>query len=184
MNDPKTLWAQQPAEGAPMSVEVLRERSNRLEKKIRLRNLIEYIAGGIVVVVFAGYALFLPDPMVKLGSVMIVAGVLYAMWQLHRRASPRKADPALTATAFHRAELLRQQQALEGIWLWYLGPMAPGLLVFILGPSFLHPPESWVAVLIALSCCSAVFGAVWWLNWRAARQLRREIERLDALARE
>jgi hypothetical protein len=167
-----------------MSVEVLRERSTHFETKIRQRNRIEYIAAAIVVAVYSGYALFLPDPMAKLGGVMIIAGVLYAMWQLHRRASPGKADPAASAMAFHRAELLRQQKALEGIWRWYLGPMAPGLLVFILGPALRQPPESWLEVLIGLGVCGLVFGGAWWLNWRAARKLRQEIERLDAMARE
>ena len=167
-----------------MSVEALRERANRFETKIRQRNLIEYVAAAIVVIVYAGYTLFLPDPMSKLGSVMIIAGVLYAMWQLRRRASPGKADLAASAMAFHRAELLRQQRALEGIWRWYLGPMAPGLVVFIVGPALRQPPESWLDVSMGLGVCALVFAAVWWLNWRAARKLRREIERLDALARE
>ncbi|MES1198726.1 MAG: hypothetical protein ABUS48_01955 [Pseudomonadota bacterium] len=187
MTDPKSLWMHQDVSGAPLSLDKLRERSSWLEKKIRQRNLLEYIAAAIVVPVFTGYALFLPNPMVKLGSVMIVVGVLYVMWQLHRRASPGKVDPsaaAASAIAFHRAELERQHQALSKIWRWYLGPMLPGLLVFILGPALIHPPHSWFSVWMGLGVCGLVFVGTWWLNWRTARKLSREIERLDALARE
>ena len=187
MNDPKSLWMHQDVSGSPLSLNQLRERSSWLEKKIRQRNLVEYIAAAIVVLVFTGYALFLPDPMVKLGSVMIVAGVLYVAWQLHRRASPGKVDPdaaAANVIAFHRAELERQYRALSKIWRWYLGPMLPGLLVFIIGPACMHPPHSWVSVWEGLGVCAFVFGGTWWLNWRAARMLRREIDRLDTLARE
>jgi hypothetical protein len=54
----------------------------------------------------------------------------------------------------------------------------------LFNPRSRHPPQSWIEVLNALGVCGAVFDGVWWLNWRAARQLRRAIERLDALARE
>jgi hypothetical protein len=187
MTDLKSLWMHQDVSRAPLSLDQLRKRAGLLEKKIRQRNMLEYVAVAIVVLVFAGYAIFLSDPIVKLGSVMIIVGVLYVAWQLNRRASPGKVDPgatAATAIAFRRAELHRQHQALSKIWLWYLGPMLPGLVVFILGPALLQPPQSWNVVLSALGVCGAVFGGVWWLNWRAARQLRRAIEDLDALARE
>lgn len=187
MNDPKSLWMHQDVNSPPLSLEQLRERSNWLEKKIRQRNLVEYIAAAIVIPIFTGYAIFLSEPMVRLGSVMIIVGVLYVMWELYRRASPAKLDPSATAThvlAFHRAELLRQQRALEGVWLWYIGPMVPGLLVFVLGPMFMHGPHDWVNMCTTFASFAAFFAGVYWLNWRVARQIRREIERLDALARE
>ncbi|MES1199011.1 MAG: hypothetical protein ABUS48_03425, partial [Pseudomonadota bacterium] len=98
-----------------------------------------------------------------------------------------KLDPSATAAnalAFHRSELLRQQQALEGVWLWYIGPMVPGLLVFVLGPMLMHPPHDWAKMCITVAGFAAFFAGVYWLNWRAARMLRREIERLDAMAKE
>ena len=186
MTDPKSLWQHQDVTGAPPTLEQLREHSGRFERKIRTRNMIEYVAAAFVVVIFSLYIVVIPNPMAKLGSVMIIAGTLYAMWQLRRRASPAKPDAAATAAtalAFHRGELLRQQKALEGVWRWYLGPMAPGLLVFVLGPSFLNGTQSWSDLWRVLGF-SAVFGAVWCLNWLAAKRLRREIERLDALERE
>ena len=152
-----------------------------------MRNMIEYVAAVFVVVVFGLYIVVIPNPMIKLGSAMIIAATIYVVVQLNRRASAAKLDPsasAASALAFHRAQLDRQRKAVESIWLWYLGPLAPGMLVFILGPALVHPPHSWGAVFSALGCCAVVFGAVWWLNWRAGKMLRGEIEKLDALSNE
>jgi hypothetical protein len=186
MTDPKSLWLHQDVTSAPPTPDQLRDRANRFEKQIRVRNMIEYVAAVLVFVIFGVYIVVIPEPIIKVASAMIIIGTAYAMMQLYRRASTLKPDPrapAATAIAFHRAQLERQRKAVEGIWLWYLGPMAPGLLLFILGPSFIHSSLSWSDFWRVL-VCGGVFGAVWWLNWRAGRMLRREIEKLDALSKE
>lgn len=186
MTDPKSLWMHQDATSAPLSVDQLRESASRFEKQIRTRNLIEYVAAVLVFVIFGLYIIIIPEPMIKLGSAMIIIGTAYAMVQLHRRASALKPDPrapAQATIAFLRAQLERQRKSSDAIWLWYLGPIAPGLIVFILGPPFLHGTQSW-SDLWRVLVCGAVFAAVWGLNWLTAKRLRGEIEKLDALARE
>lgn len=186
MIDPKSLWQRQEVSPTPPTAEQLRAYGDRFAKQIRMRNRIEYAAAILVFAIFGLYIVIIPEPVIKIASAMIILGVAYAMLQLHRRASALKPDAAATAetaVSFHRAQLERQRKSSASVWFWYLGPMAPGLALFILGPSLVHNDWNWGDLWRAL-ICAAVFAGVWALNWTTARRLRREIEKLDALLRE
>src|SRR5262249_45585624 len=109
----QTLWQSQKGARAPLSLAQLADAAPRFERQVRPRNVIEYVAGALVVLIFSGYAVFLPDPMLKLGSVMVIAGAVVVMHQLWRRARAGVRDPAQSLAAFHRAELERQRAALS-----------------------------------------------------------------------
>ena len=83
-------------------------------------------------------------------------------------------------TDYYRRELLRQRDALGTIWKWYLGPMVPGLAIFLVGASLQTPPgahkQLWISITVALSI--VVFGGVGALNAWGARRLQRRIDEL------
>src|SRR5689334_7946236 len=111
-NDIRNVWQNQPVENTPMPLEEIRRQARQFEKRIGRRNLREYIAGAIVLVIFTVYLFIFPNPMIRAGSALIIAGDLLVMWQLYRRATPRtlREDLALTASLqFHRQELVRQR---------------------------------------------------------------------------
>ena len=86
-----------------------------------------------------------------------------------------------TSLKFQCTELARQRDALRSVWLWYLGPLLPGLVVFMWGRqggSAHHPVELLVDGLML-----AVFVAIAWLNRRSAAKLQRQIDALQALAK-
>ena len=86
-------------------------------------------------------------------------------------------------TSRYREELRRQQSALRTVWLWYLGPLVPGLVLFTIGMGRLieHAPGSrrpmWPFVVVMV----AVFAAVWLLNLWGARRLQHQIDELSSL---
>jgi hypothetical protein len=140
-------------------------------------------------VIFFGLAFFkIPDPLAAAGAALVVLGTMLVAWQLHSRASaevPPAGDAGEPILAHQRAQLARQRDALARVGLWYLGPLAPGLLLMMLAPVLRRglaalSPE----IGLALAINALVFGGIWWLNRLAARGLQAAIDDLDALARE
>ena len=171
-NDAPGLWQNQPSEPLQMTVEEIRMKAAQFQKKIARRNLREYVAVAIVVVVFTGYAIFLPGALIKAGSILTVVAALFVAYRLHHKGSSRPVPAAIALSSsveFHRKELERQRDLLRGVWLWYLGPFVPGMVLFGLG----------AGSVIWASGLAAIFGGVWWLNARAARKLQREIDALS-----
>lgn len=184
-SDPiKKAWQESVTDAALPSLEMLRAGADRFYRNIRLRNRIEYGAAIFVVVAFAAIAFMAPSPFAKAGALLVMLGTLFVVWQLHRRASatlPPGAEAALPILVHQRREMVRQRDALASIWLWYLLPLLPGLLLMQLGPSLgslTTPPR---AAIIAVLINVAVFGGVWLLNHLAARRLQRALDEIDAL---
>lgn len=179
--DLKNLWRDQPMETPPMTLEQIHARG--FQSRVKLRNMIEYVAGAVVVAVFGSYTVILDDPILKAASVLVIVGALVVVFQLHRRGSARP-TPAADALAFHRAELARQREAMRSAWLWYLAPFLPGLILFIVGMLLTHPdaPLSWKLTLPGLTL---LYGGIWfWINRRARRRLEAQIAEIDALRRD
>lgn len=162
-----------------MTIAEVHEKATKFQRRVRVRNWIEYVAAVFVVVAFGSYVFTLPNLLGRVGAALVVAGVLVVVWQLHRRGSARAAPPASVGSlALHRAELVRQRDALESVPLWYLSPMTPGLLLMIIAKP-LSGETTWSQAAIALAICTAVFGFVWWLNARGARVIQAAIDELD-----
>ena len=158
-----------------MSVDEIRRRAGKFQKKIYWRNAREY-AAALTVVVFVGLGLWLTsDALLRVAFGLMIAGLLYVMWHLHRRGSSRSlpADLGLASgIEFYRRELERQRDLLDSVWAWYLGPLIPGFVAFIVA-YHMHIGHS-LAV-------TALVVFVWLLNHRAARRLQRQIDELNAL---
>jgi hypothetical protein len=180
-------WQTQPTENITMSLEEIRRRAGKFQSRIWWRNAREYVAFAIVVIVFGYYFKLIPNPVARAGSVMTIAGALYAAYQLHRRASsePSPAGGAFEhCLGFHRRGLERQRDALENVWSWYLGPMIPGLSLFIAGTAIAAPIPIRYRVLttaISLAFVGVVFWLVAKLNLVGARKLQIKIDALKAL---
>jgi len=170
-----------------MSLEEIRSRAGKFQRSIWWRNAREYVAFAIVVIAFGYYIKWIPNPVARAGSVLTIAGALYAAYQLHRRASSEDMPTAAgfePCLGFHRRGLERQRDALANVWSWYLGPMIPGLSVFIAGTAIAAPiPIRYRLLTAAISL--AFIGVVFWLvaqlNRAGARKLQIKIDELKAL---
>lgn len=178
------LWTQQKQEPFTMTTADLTRRSARFTSTIRRRNITEYAASALVIGVFGWMAWLIPVPAVKAGAVLIILGALYVCWKLHTLAGADAPDTAVPLADFHRAELLRQRNALAKVWSWYLAPFVPGLLVFLGGVMF--SPDTGMPLMAqftgfagALTFTAFIFGFVWYLNQLAVKALDKQIAELD-----
>ncbi|HZP17891.1 MAG TPA: hypothetical protein VFB00_08005 [Terriglobales bacterium] len=180
----RELWQGQPVEGVKMSAEEIRRRAAKFERRIMWRNIREYGAGAIAVALFASFLIKSHDVFFQLACALIIAGLAYMSYQLHRRASVRAMPADLGAAnslQFHRGELERQMDFIRRIWRWYLGPLVPGLVAFSVAS--LARPISLLRVALVNSIFAVCLILVWRLNVYAARCLQRHIDELSAAER-
>ncbi len=187
--DLKTLWRDQPTEDRPVTLDNIRKNADVFQAQIRRRNLREIVAAGVVLLVSGFYAWVLPGWMIKTGSLLVMVGTLWVVWQLRRRASaaslPESSGMALLE--FHRQELLRQRNAVKSVARWYIAPVVPGVVMMTLGRYFQSHASGrtlgWDHQIVIL--CSVIvaliFAIVWLLNAWAAERLQRRIDELDKL---
>jgi len=179
-DDIRNVWQNQPVENTPMPLEEIRRQAWRFEKRIARRNLREYVAAAIGIAAYTFYIFKFHSLAIRAGSVLVIAGVLYVVVQLYRRASSGSlpADLGVAASVeFHRRELVRQRDLLRSVWRWYVGPIIPGLVVFTVG---LLPHRAGAQAVGALFLALGSGGIVWF-NRRAAIRLDRQIAELDNL---
>lgn len=186
--DLRTLWQTMPTTPITLPVEQLRARATKFERKVHRRNRIEYIATAFVVVVFGWYATWpLPaTPLWPIANLMIMAGALVVVWNLHRLARANTPPPGADAASlidFQRAEYVRQRNALKSVWLWYIGPVVPGLIVWFIAAGVGMPGLTPMRAIIGLGgtalVAALVFGVIILLNLLGAARLQRMIDDLD-----
>jgi hypothetical protein len=170
-----------------MSVDELRRRARKFQRKIYWRNAREYVAALVVVILFGFEFWLVPDALTRVGFGLCIAGLLYVVGQLHRKGSARSLPAEMglaTSLEFFRRELEKQRDLVGSVWSWYLGPLIPGLVVLTVAFARTNPRHLrhfGLSLAIFNLVAALVFVLVWRLNQRAARKLERRIEELNAL---
>jgi len=180
--DLKALW-QHEETNPPLrfDLDAVKRRAQQFEAKVRRRNALEWIAAAFVFVWFGGDALGSETMGLMVGNAIIAlaaVGLSFYLWR-HGRIQG-EADPSLDACAFVAAQaqnLERQAHLLAQAPLWYVSPLALGVLV-------LHaariPPGGRALLVWSLvgSFFVLVFAGVTWMNRRGAKRLRAEAARI------
>jgi hypothetical protein len=170
-----------------MSVDEIRHQAGKFRKKIYWRNAREYVAA-LVVVVFFGFEFWrTSDALTRVGFGLMIAGMLYLIWHLHRKGSARSLPAEMglaSGLEFFRRELERQRDLVRSVWSWYLGPLIPSFVVLTVAfartnPGHLRHIGRSLAAFDFVAALAFVF--VWRLNQRAARRLQSRIDELNAL---
>jgi uncharacterized membrane protein len=186
-----TLWRAQPIEPQPISLEI-RTEATKFEWFVRRKNMQEYVAGAIVIPVFAWYALRFHVWLGKLGCLAIIAATAFVLLYLHRRgfaASTPTGMDARSLVEFHRAQLVRRRDLARAVWLWYLTPFAPGLTLIMLGMWIQGPApgRSIVTFHLGLALVATVFALFFvilaLMNIIRSNRWQREIDALDGWKR-
>lgn len=189
MNDDKKvldLWQGQPLSESEIDMEKVKQSASKFQRRIQIRNVLEYAAGGFVMVWSAHFALRAPAPALeKVGTVLLGLGALVVVTVLRRRGhaggDPPLAAPTRELVAWHRSELSRQRDLLRSVPLWYLGPFVPGMLLTFFGRWHANP-EQVLPLAMSLGIVVVVFAGVWVLNALAAKKLDRKIRDLEQMA--
>lgn len=186
VRDPKTIWKEQKMTPQILSPSQLETRHHRLENRNRLRNRLEYFAGGVVfmgALLLGGWTLIddanLFQAALGIGTLLLGAGALFVCVQLRQRTGgPVTIDGMDSTLMRYRADLMRQRDALRSIFGWYIAPFLPGFLL-IYGSVFLDPEVDgfWLAIPAAVTV--AFLAWILHINRRAADCVDAELQTLD-----
>ena len=177
-DDLREIWQKQELEPMTITVDQVRQCAGTLRRRVARRNVLEYVAGGLAAASFLpmlwrnhGWELVPP--------VLIIAGMAWMLYQLHKRAAAPAGfiDSGVQASlALLRRQLERQRDALRSVWTWYLLPLVPGIAALMIEVAWKRG-ISWRYVgAVAFVACG--FAAVSALNSRAARRLDGRIEEI------
>jgi hypothetical protein len=182
----RTLWQNQSLELAKMSVEEIRRRAQRLQRKNR-REVLLFCAFALLFVLFFGRSLASThETLPRIGLALLIAWALYFPYQAHKRIWPRSSAAEAASTTcleFYRRELQRRRDYTLHVWQWFLGPLSFSLGVFLL-PAVItafNSPTRWLNLLpfgLLLALWAAVFFP---RRRRELRKLQQEIDGLDAV---
>lgn len=183
----KQAWQASVEIAGALPLEDVRKGADRLYRKVRLRNSVEYVACAIVVVLGVWRVLTMEYMHQQVGMTLLVVAAISVVWQLHRRASavsPERAGEA-PLYLFLRAQLVRQRDALREVFWWYLLPFVPGFAVIFVGNGIVPEieragPPIWARWLL-LGGLAAIYVGVWWINQVTVRKLQGRIDEIDAL---
>ncbi len=182
-NDPQTIWQNQNSEEIKVSPAYFKLKAEQL----RSRNLWIVIATDLVCLAtaaFLGYVFMkTPNAAARVGLILLAAGLLYTMYQMHQRLWPAAPAPADTGLDAYRRELLRSRASQYHAWRM-LAPLLPGAIVFTASeiPSVMRAASENPAILTngAPFCILLVVWLVAFIVVRK-RRLRSIQQELDAL---
>lgn len=182
-NSVQNLWQSQPVEVTKMSVEELRNRAGKFERKIRFRNIREYVASLIAAGLLGYFYIGAHEVASRVTLALFIAAMLWIVIALHYTGSAKSTpldQDTRTTQQFYRAELQRQLHVVKNVWWWYLAPMFPGCIAFTVS-YVMKPrhPAMWAGLVLMDGLFMVAFYTVWKLNVRAARCLERMIEQLN-----
>lgn len=160
------------------------------ERKIRRRNILEYIGGGIGIVAntYIGWSAFIEGEYFMAASwAALVVGVIVIMLNLRRLASNLDHKPEQSCQVHLRAQLEHQRKALDTAGQWYIGPLIPGMLMVFAAMVEVVSRELNLLASIGLlflpfALVGGFFAGIVWLNKHAAKKLAAEIAELDRTA--
>ena len=110
--DMRNVWQNQKPEGIRMSVEEIRRKAVRFERKVFWENALNYFVGLAGVTFCCYFVLHGPNVLFRLGFGMLVAVMLYLVWQRHQRSPFRRVPSEMgivSCLEFHRQELERRR---------------------------------------------------------------------------
>lgn len=165
-------------------------RASKFERRIRIRNWLEYGTAVFVTVLFGGTtigALIKGELLIALSTLAIVIGVFVSMRGLKQRGSNLKRRPEDNCLQHLRRQYNHQYEALRDVPRWYIGPFVPGIVLFYVAVTAgVAEVIGWANALAGIagpaSITLGLFALVAGANWLAARMLKKKVDELDALA--
>lgn len=166
-----------------------RRRADRFAWQIRFRNAREIAAGVLVVVCGVGIATHAPTWLGVLGGVAMSLGGAFVSVFIVLRArtlpAPAPTAPTREVLAHERAQLERQARLLERVWIWYLAPLVPSVVLIYaegllgaLGRAGTHRSATIATTVGMFAGTLAFFALIGWMNVRVARKLRERMAKL------
>ena len=175
--DIQRLWHDQPREEHAMSIDDIRSKAERFERKTRRWNTVTAVLFPLLIVVEAWQVWRDPELLERVGDLLTMAALIFVLYGFLRHATTQSMPAGLGLTGsvdFYRQQIARQRDLASSPWR-YLALFIPGVGLSLFG----HALERSAAENTAIAAFGvALFLTVAWLHRRTARRLQREIDEL------
>ena len=166
-----------------MSVEEIRKRATKFERRIRRMNQREIVAGVIGAGLFGYFMIVAKSDLFRIAYALFIAAILWIVMQLRRKSRVNTLPASMGAASslqFFRAELERHRDVIRNVGPWYLAPMVPGYVMLTVAYLAYFPQRvRWIGAGIFDVFVVLLFIGIWKMNVRAARSLQRKIDELN-----
>jgi len=184
MNDPRTVWQNQPKEPFKMSVDEMRLRARRFQRKARFKVVYSVAIGLSLCVSFGWNSIRAQELLSRMGFGLLSVWGIYAAYQAYKWIWPSSLPPDAPVSSsmeFYRSELERRRDYIRHVWrrsgltFCFLGlalALAPALI------ASLHNPGLLVNALPFFVLLSIWFVAFFFGKKRGQNKLQQEIDEL------
>lgn len=178
------LWQSQRGEGFQMTPEDIRERTETMEKKLKLRTRAGLLVCASLIAFLGLWALGSNNLLLRLGAVLTSGALAYLAWQIQVNRMKPTPGAGMPSVDFLRVELARQRDFHRGrtFWTRLLFLILSGLLFFA-GFAQEHPEVARTIRYETIAFIILGIAAVP-LNLWMARKYQRQIDELDRLQEE
>jgi hypothetical protein len=182
----RDLWQNQDREPFQMSPDEIRKRIQKLERAVRRKNVVGYVAGLVVIASFIWNLFAFHALTERIGSSLTVLGAAYGVYQIYLKQQRAKASfirakemGTTNSIEFYRTELERQRNFHSGMWFWSrMVIFTPGPLIFMAGFAIAHPVLAKIIGVEEIAILLLLVLAIP-LNLRLAHKYQRQIDKLD-----
>jgi hypothetical protein len=176
-SDLHRLWHEQPREEITMSIDEIRSKADRFERKVRRWNAFATCAFALAVGAEVWSVLTHPAVLERVGDGLTLVALVYVVlrYRPYVAVSSMPAGLGVTAsTDFYRLQLARQRDLTARPWA-ILALFMPGVMLSLFGNAVDGPGPRTVAIAVF---AVSLFVGVAWLSARTARTLQRDIDEL------
>ncbi len=149
----------------------LQSSMDTLHKKIKARDIGEYIGVLIVIPVFIYYAITIPFLLTKIASILIAIWACYVAFRLRqtKNAQPSEYDDNyLNYLEKNKQYLQKQKQLLDQIFWWYIAPFICFLTLFLVGLLEASQNTTWIVMTLIIGIFLSII--IYLLNKKYAKQ--------------
>ena len=172
------LWHEQPRADPAISIEVVRRKSQQLEHRVRLQNLLTAALFAVLIAVEGWQVWRDPELLERVGDLLTIAAFIAAAWQFRTAVAVDAMPAGLGRTAsvdFYRIQLARRRDLESHPWR-YLVLFIPGVTLSLFGRVVDRPLADNVAIAVL---GVTLFLMVAWVHRRSARRLQHEIDSFE-----
>lgn len=115
----------------------MNEQIKKFEQTIRKRNNIEIMVAIGLIIIYSIFVYIKPMPLAKIGAFLLLLYCFNVIYQL-RKTTAKQPSFDITRSLkeqllAYQAYVLEEQKLYKNIFYWYLLPMLPGLILFLIG---------------------------------------------------
>jgi Flp pilus assembly protein TadB len=188
-DDPQRVWQTQPTETATMNATLIKQRMQQLHAKTR-RQRLRTLAGPLATAFFYVFCIkqFPPlrqmlHPVFAFALAWSIAGLYFLNQGKQSGVTPEDMGFS-TGLEFCRREMERQRDYVRGGLLWSFGPIFLAIVTFLLALAAIAGRAIFSNGMPLITLVVVWIAAYFWMRVRQQREIQREIDELNDIARE